>query len=180
MHTEMDTNGGSVIQGRWPRRSNTSGAVPYDALRAEVAGALDRCRVGVRAFSHFGIVVTDVRETVAALADSDPSWIGVEPVWGAAFECDIARQVVDGLEYELLQPVGKSFLRDALLRHGEGLHHVSFTVSDLDAAVTLLLAAQGRMDHPDICEGLHGRIAFLRIPQSIPASLELCQPHLSG
>jgi len=172
----MDANGGSEIETRWPLRSNTPGAVQYAALRAEAAGALERCGVGVRDFSHFGILLTDVRATLAELANSDPRWAGVAPVWGAAFECEVAWQVIDGREYELLQPVGSSFLRDALLQHGEGVHHVSFTVSGLEAAVTLLLAADAEMDHPDICEGLHGRIAFLRLPLSIPAILELCQP----
>ena len=59
--------------------------------------------VKVRGFSHVGIVVENLRKTLDELALTDASWAGVAPVWGEAFGCHIARNVVDGAEIEVIE-----------------------------------------------------------------------------
>lgn len=171
----MNTNATSLIETRWPFLAADGPPVPYNTLRADVQAALGQRGVRPQDFSHFGIVVKDARRTLVELAKQDPAWFGVEPVWGAAFECDIARQIIDGVEVELIQPVGDSFLRDGLQQHGEGVQHVSFTVGDLEGTLHKLMESDGKMVHPDIVRGLHGRIAFVRLPLPVRADVELCE-----
>jgi hypothetical protein len=118
--------------------------------------------------------VTDVRETLARLRVEDARWSGVEPVWGEAFACDIARQVVDAVEIELIQPVGESFLRNALCQRGEGVQHASFFVDQLESSLHGLIPRHGEMLHPRIVQGLHGQIAFVRLTALPSVDVELC------
>jgi methylmalonyl-CoA/ethylmalonyl-CoA epimerase len=55
----------------------------------------------------------------------------------------IATAQVGNLQLELLQPVeGPSIYRDWILEHGEGLHHMNFSVDDMEAT-GVALAGQG-------------------------------------
>ena len=52
----------------------------------------------------------------------------------------IALADVGGVQLELLQPIkGESIYQDFLDEHGEGLHHISSIVNDVNGAVDLLL-----------------------------------------
>ena len=171
----MSNSPRAPIESHWPIVGERGRSIAYDALRDQAAEALAARKVRVGPFSHFGIVVEEVRATITNLAADDPDWAGIEPAWGAAFGCSIARRVVDGVEYELIEPVEDSFLRAALRTRGEGVQHLSFTVRDLDAGLETLVDGGAAMVHPHVCQGLHGRIAFVHLPLSVPVDLELCE-----
>ena len=59
-----------------------------------------------------------------------------KPAWGRE---KIAAAQVGAVELELCQPVeGDSIYRDFLVEHGEGLHHMSFLVDDVDETAEIL------------------------------------------
>ena len=90
-------------------------------------------------YNHTGVVVKDIE----AAAESYTKKLGAGP-WefkpgGPALK--LANGKIGEIEYELLQPVeGVDSLWAAFLKeHGEGLHHVSHNVADVDAAVAALV-----------------------------------------
>jgi catechol 2,3-dioxygenase-like lactoylglutathione lyase family enzyme len=151
-------------------------ALPYSQLRDDLDAYLRAAGVTPRAFSHVGLVVSDVQAALKTLSEQvDPAWEGVEPVWGAAFQCHIARHVQDGCEFEYIQPVGESFLRRHLQAHGEGVQHLSFEVADIEGSLEALRTAGAEMADPDVHAGLHGKVAFVRPGAFGDLCLELCQ-----
>jgi hypothetical protein len=147
------------------------------AQQEELASWLAARGVKVRGFSHVGIVVENLRQTLDALALTDASWAEAEPVWGEAFGCYIARNVVDDAEIEVIEPEKPSFLRTFLEGSGEGTHHLSFWVDNLEAALRRLKDSGTEMAYPEICDGLHGRIAFVNADCAGVQCVELCEAH---
>ena len=123
-----------------------------------------------------GIVVRDVNAALRDLAVRvDPAWGMVQPVWGEAFGCHIARRVRDDTEYEFIEPVRESFLRAFLLQEGSGVHHLSFEVGDLNRCLDLLRSRGVPMADPVVRQGLCGPIAFVAPGRWGARCLELCQ-----
>jgi hypothetical protein len=88
----------------------------------------------------------------------------------------VARGDFHGIELEFIQPVGPSFFLEALQAGGEAVHHVSFTVADIDAGHAALADA-GESSLGGIRQGSHGRIAFFSPSEVAPVCVELCQQH---
>lgn len=95
-------------------------------------------------YNHTGVVVKDAKVT----AESWTKKLGAGP-WrftdaGALI---LAHGNVGEIQYELLQPKeGVDSLWAAFLKeNGEGLHHISHNVSDVDAAKDALVADGGKV-----------------------------------
>ncbi len=95
-------------------------------------------------FDHVGIVIKDVQATL----ESWQSKLGIGP-WTVrdAGALKLAHASLGPVQFELLQPVeGKpSLWADFLNTHGEGLHHVSSRVADVDATAAKLEAEGGKI-----------------------------------
>lgn len=82
---------------------------------------------------HIGIMVRDLPSASAAYAER----IGLKTetfLFSEKFGCTIAMIPCGALKLELMQPAPSGAGRDWLNAHGEGLHHICYTVKDLHAA----------------------------------------------
>jgi len=159
----------------WPGRLDDRSAT-YAELRDGMEKALNEAGVSPVAFSHVGFVVDDVKAALRKLAQEVSSeWTEVRPEWGEAFGCHIARRVEDGCEYEIIEPVRDSFLKRHLARYGAGVQHLSFQVADINAGLAALKNAGAEMADPDLHNGLHGLVAFIRPAGFGGLCLELCE-----
>ncbi len=96
--------------------------------------------------SQVGIVVRDIRETMAAMErvfGQKPDKMGhVAPTnriycgESGDFDAMIALYDFAGIQIELIEPLeGRSIWREFLDQRGPGIHHIRFTVEDHDLAV---------------------------------------------
>jgi methylmalonyl-CoA/ethylmalonyl-CoA epimerase len=83
---------------------------------------------------------------------------------------------------ELLEPTDPSSpIADFLAKRGEGLHHVAFTVTDINQRLAELKNAGVRLIDESSRLGAHGaRIAFLHPKSSAGVLTELCEPQNTG
>lgn len=91
-------------------------------------------------FNHVSVVVKDLDEAVArykVLLGTEPSHI-IESVPGEGLK--VALFTIGDVMIELEQPIGPGVAAKFLERRGEGLHHISFTVDDIDSRMHSLLA----------------------------------------
>jgi catechol 2,3-dioxygenase-like lactoylglutathione lyase family enzyme len=92
-------------------------------------------------FHHIGHVVKDRDATMAQWT----KLFGVE--WGKVVDTPALKMAtgkLGGVDVELLEPTeDKSLWAVFLAKHGEGLHHVSATVADVDAECEALVAEGG-------------------------------------
>ena len=164
------------IEALWPVTLDDR-SLSYAELRSHMETALRDAGVTPERFSHVGFVVEDLGSAQRRLAQEvSEKWSTVAPEWGEAFGCHISRRVEDGVEYELIQPERESFLKRHLDQLGAGVQHLSFTVGDIGAALESLREAGAGMADPDVHDGLHGRVAFVRPAGLEPFCLELCEP----
>ncbi len=104
---------------------------------------------------HIGIMVRDIQAAAAAYGER----IGLPTekyLFSEKFGCTIAMVPCGSLKLELMQPAASGAGRDWLNSHGEGLHHICYTVRNLhdafeeakerqiDRADGLLISAEGK------------------------------------
>jgi methylmalonyl-CoA/ethylmalonyl-CoA epimerase len=82
------------------------------------------------------------------------------------------------IRIELLEPTSPdSAVAMFIDKRGEGLHHIAYTVDDIDARLAALRAVDFRLIDQTPREGAHHtRIAFLHPKASMGVLTELCQP----
>ena len=169
MHKDWD-----IIAAHWSPAGVTS---TLQALSDDIRGYLSNNAVEPGDLSHFGIVVENIDGSVERLnQDLDTAWTPPTRDWVAAIGVHVARGDFHGIELEFIQPVGPSFFLEALQTGGEAVHHVSFTVADIDAGHAALADA-GEPSLGGIRQGSHGRIAFFAPSVVAPVCIELCQQH---
>jgi methylmalonyl-CoA/ethylmalonyl-CoA epimerase len=83
-------------------------------------------------------------------------------------------------EVELLEPIAPGGVERFLAKRGEGLHHVCFEVSDVDAAITEFRARQIELIDHAPRTGLAGRVAFLHPRACAGVLVELATPPPDG
>ena len=131
----------------------------------------------VKAVNHVGIAVRSI--------DAQRSFY--EGTLGAVFEgCeDVPSQKVrvgffriGDVRLELLEPSDPSSTVAAFIeKRGEGLHHVAFTVEDLEARIAELKQSGLRMiDEVPRPGAHHMRIAFVHPKSTFGVLTELCEP----
>lgn len=109
-------------------------------------------RLQLRAVDQIGIVVRDIDK----VTESWSSMFGIGP-WtirefsgtddqGRSSKVRLAFTYLGTLQLELIQVVeGRMFHSDFLDTHGEGLHHLGFSVDDLEGEVSGLVAQGARV-----------------------------------
>lgn len=101
--------------------------------------------------SHISFSVLDVDKTAKAFADlfgvtAAPAKTYRDIPWGPDFpgkvyHGKIAQVRVNNVGFEFIEPLeGESPWKDFLTQHGEGIHHVGFSVADVPEAVSVLKA----------------------------------------
>ena len=106
-----------------------------------------------RKLEHVGVVVRDMEKAIEYLSSlgigpfeiaGGAPWIEV-PFEGelhgkpASWTMKISKTTMGGIDLELLQPVeGESLLQEFLDSNGEGLHHLGFTVDNLESEISKL------------------------------------------
>jgi methylmalonyl-CoA epimerase len=80
---------------------------------------------------------------------------------------------------ELLQPLGPDTVVGRFIaKRGEGLHHVAYRVSDIDAALSALAEAGVELIDEEARVGIRGsRVAFLHPRATGGVLTELVEPH---
>ncbi len=131
----------------------------------------------VKSINHIGIAVSSIDE-------QRPFY---ENTLGAVFEGEevVADQKVKvgffkiaDVRLELLEPTDPSSTVAAFIeKRGQGLHHVAYTVDDIEARIAELKDEGVRMiDETPRVGAHHTRIAFLHPKSSCGVLTELCQP----
>jgi len=125
---------------------------PPDAIFHPKETTINPTKVKIEGINKVGIVVKDVQKTV------ENYWriLGIGPWetydWESPLVYErkyhgrptwarekIAKTIVGEVELELCQPVaGDSIFQDFLVVHGEGLHHLQFSVDDVEDTVKIL------------------------------------------
>lgn len=137
--------------------------------------------IEARAINHIGIAVKSL----------DDQRVFYEKTLGARFEAveEVADQKVkvgffligpEGAEVrlELLEPTSpESPIAKFIEKRGEGIHHIAYSVSDLDRRLGELKESGVRLIDETPRDGAHHqRIAFLHPKSSMGVLTELCEP----
>jgi methylmalonyl-CoA/ethylmalonyl-CoA epimerase len=133
--------------------------------------------MSVKSLNHIGIAVRSIAEQRSFY----------EGALGLAFEGweDVPSQKVrvaffraGDVRIELLEPTEpESTVAKFLEKRGEGLHHLAFTVDDIQARITELKESGLRMIDDQPREGSHQmQIAFVHPKSSFGVLTELCEP----
>ena len=140
----------------------------------------------VQRMNHVGVVVRDLDKVVSFYKD----------VFGATATAikkredlgvSVALVFVGDSELEMFAPLERrpagslgETMQEFLNTRGEGMHHLAFSVNDIEAAVgeirdrgLALLGAAPR-------DGMHGRIAFVSEDSAYGTRIELCEPWPDG
>jgi methylmalonyl-CoA/ethylmalonyl-CoA epimerase len=128
----------------------------------------------IRRISHVGVAVKNLQETLKffeQILDLKPSKKVETPMMKAAFI-----HIGDG-EIELLEPTDPQLpLAKFIAEKGEGLHHISFQVKDIEDAIKEIKKRGIRVidEKPKI--GVHGvNIAFLNPESTKGILIEFCE-----
>lgn len=130
-----------------------------------------------KAVNHIGIAVN----SIAANRDFYEKSLGAEYL-GEEIVADQKVKVgffrVGDVKLELLEPTDpESTIAKFIEKKGEGLHHVAYTVDDIEARIADLKAGGIRMIDEKPRDGAHHtRIAFLHPKSSAGILTELCEP----
>jgi methylmalonyl-CoA/ethylmalonyl-CoA epimerase len=149
-------------------------------MHEELAGAL-----GVIALDHTAIAVRDIDAALPLYRDllgGKPLGSGKPRPTRSGFQF-LALAFPNGSNIELLAPIGDGgFLRDFLDKRGEGVHHLTFRVHDVRAAVERAKAAGLRVVDENYTDPrwqeafISPRSAFGTIVQLAQSDLDRVQP----
>lgn len=114
---------------------------------------------------HIGLVVEDAERTIEYLASTyeisrfqivgDYAPSNEELLAGKDFKVKVATVEMGSMKLELLEPLNEeSILAQFLREKGEGLHHIAFSVSNLDKVIATLKAQGVEMLLGGLVEGL--------------------------
>ncbi len=120
---------------------------------------------------HVAVAVADLDAAIVGYADR----YRVEPLYREVVEAQGVEEAmipVGGSFVQLLQPLGPDTpVGKFLERNGEGMHHIAFTVPDIDAALDHLGQRDARLiDHHPRLGGRGARIAFVH-PKDLAGTL---------
>lgn len=109
--------------------------------------------LGVLELDHTAIAVRSIDEAVVLYRDL----LGGEPVEYVerpdAVFCTLLLRYPNGAGIELISPVGeKGFVHDFIERRGEGVHHITFVVADIEHAVAVAREAGLRVVGEDFSD----------------------------
>ena len=134
--------------------------------------------IAVRWLDHTAIAVHSIEAALPLYRDvlgGDPQELSHSPEKGFSV---LTLRYPNGGGIELIQPLGPSgFVHDFLERRGEGVHHITFLVDDLQAAVEEAKAAGVRIVDEDY-ERPEWREAFISPRSANGTIVQLAQTDL--
>ena len=133
--------------------------------------------MSVKSLNHIGIAVRSIDEQKAFYGDVlGLEFEGYEDV--PSQKVRVAFFLAGDVRIELLEPTAEdSPVAKFLDKRGEGLHHVAYTVEDLQARIDELKASGLRMiDENPRVGSHHMQIAFVHPKSSFGVLTELCEP----
>lgn len=164
-------------------RNKSIGRIASEVKGVEATAKIEKSfrkrdeKVLVRKVSHIGIVVKDVYEALAAF---DSFFQFVREVHVATIPEQGIKVAILPLEWaqlEFIQPIQPGTgVAKFLEKRGEGLHHISFEVDDIEETLKNVGAKGGTLINREPWQGLRGKTAFVH-PSSLKGVLvELDQP----
>jgi methylmalonyl-CoA/ethylmalonyl-CoA epimerase len=126
--------------------------------------------------NHIGIAVKSLEDTIPFYRDNlGMAFAGIEEV--VEQKVRVAMLQIGESKIELLEPTSEdSPVAKFMEKNGQGVHHVAYEVSDIEAAIIKLLADGTRMIDEKPRHGAHGtRIAFIHPKSSSGVLTEICQ-----
>lgn len=131
----------------------------------------------VKSLNHIGIAVKSLDDQKGFYADTlGAEFEGIENV--PSQKVKVAFYKLNDVRLELLEPTDpESPIAKFIEKRGEGLHHMAFTVDDLQARIDELKEEGLRMIDETPRPGAHHmQIAFIHPKSSGGVLTELCQP----
>jgi len=124
---------------------------------------------------HIGILVSNLDEATKLYRDCfDAEVVKTETLPERGVKAAIL-SLTQGANLELLEPLPGSNMANVLEKRGEGLHHITFEVEDIDIELNRLSKRGIELIDKKSRPGLEGIVAFIH-PKSIRGVLvELCQ-----
>jgi methylmalonyl-CoA/ethylmalonyl-CoA epimerase len=131
----------------------------------------------INKINHIAIAVRSLEEQIPFYRDVlNLEYRGTEVVEAQKVRLAVFR--IGEAQIELLEPTGPdSPIASFIEKRGEGMHHVSYQVDDIEKQIAELKQKQVRMIDETPRSGAHGsRIAFLHPKSSASVLTELTQP----
>jgi methylmalonyl-CoA/ethylmalonyl-CoA epimerase len=124
---------------------------------------------------HIGILVSNLNEAIKLYKDCFGAEVGkMETLTERGVKAAIL-SLAQGANLELLEPLPGSNMANVLEKRGEGLHHITFEVDDVDKELSHLSKRGIELIDKKARPGFEGMVAFIH-PKSIRGVLvELCQ-----
>lgn len=129
----------------------------------------------VRAVDHIGILVSNIDEAMQLYKDCFGAKVDrIETLAERGVKAAIL-SLGQGANLELLEPLPGSNVAKILEKRGEGLHHITFEVDDVDKELSHLSERGIELIDKKARPGFEGMVAFIH-PKSLRGVLiELCQ-----
>ena len=129
----------------------------------------------VKGVNHIGILVGNLDETLQLYQDLFGAKPGkIETV----AEQGVKTALIDmggATKLEIMEPLPGSGIAKALEKRGEGLHHISFEVDDINQSLDSLASKSVELIDKKARRGLEGMIAFVHPKSTKGVLVELCQ-----
>lgn len=124
---------------------------------------------------HIGILVSNLDEAIKLYEDCFGAELDkIETISKQGVKAAIL-SLAQGAKLELLEPLPDSNMAKVLEKRGEGLHHITFEVDDVDKELSRLSERGIELVDKKSRPGLEGMVAFIH-PKSLRGVLvELCQ-----
>jgi len=124
---------------------------------------------------HIGILVSNLDEAIRLYKDCFGAEVDkIETISKQGVKAAIL-SLAQGAKLELLEPLPGSNMANVLEKRGEGLHHITFEVDDIDKELSRLSGSGIELVDKQSRLGLEGMVAFIH-PKSVRGVLvELCQ-----
>lgn len=124
---------------------------------------------------HIGILVSNLDEATKLYRDCFGAEVGKTETLPQRGVKAAILSLGQGTNLELLEPLPDSNMAKVLEKRGEGLHHMTFEVDDVDKEISRLAERGMELIDKKARPGFEGMVAFVH-PKSVRGVLvELCQ-----
>ena len=117
----------------------------------------------IKKFDHVGIVVKNIEDALSLFSNL----FGFKITESLTFPEEGFKSALiskEGVTLELLEPIGsEGIIQKFIEKHGEGLHHISLQVDDIELEMKSLKAKGVRLvsDEPQVVKGTSNKGAFI-------------------
>ncbi len=128
----------------------------------------------IEKIDHIGIVVRDLKKGMKLY--SEGLGLKVESIEESEeFQTKLAMLPCGEVLIELLEPTGPGMLQDFLNKHGEGLHHIAYKVSNINEALEKVGKTFELRDKTPLPGAGGSKIAFLNPASILNVETELVE-----